>query len=340
MGEQNMLSKTTLIAKIIQCPSVLCAKVILLAATLCLVSNPALAGSCTKTSWAAFVACNNEARDDYWIARGNCYNLSDLEARAECFKDALSEFRDVLKECNDQREARLEVCEDIGEASYDPEIDPDDFVDPTTITNANANPYFPLVPGYQWIYTGETDEGIETINVMVTGETKEIEYPPDSGKMFQCAVVRDVVTLDEEVIEDTDDWYAQDDDGNVWYFGEISLEFEDGELVGIEGSWKAGVDYAKPGIIMWANPEVGEVYRQEFALGEAEDMGKVISLTASATLQDDLFSCSGNCWQTADYTPIEPDVLEYKFYKPDTGLILEVDPETGDRVELISFTMP
>jgi hypothetical protein len=230
------------------------------------------------------------------------------------------------------------VCEDIGEASYDPEIDPDDFVDPTTITNANANPYFPLVPGYQWIYTGETDEGIETITVKVTEDIKEIEYPPDSGNIFQCAVVRDVVTLDEEVIEDTDDWYAQDDDGNVWYFGEISLEFEDGELVSIDGSWKAGVDYAKPGIIMRANPGIGQVYRQEFALGEAEDMGKVISLTASATVP--AASCSGDCLKTEDYTPIEPDVLEYKFYKRDIGPVLEVNPETGERVELIDFTTP
>lgn len=341
MQEQNKLSKTARSDQIVRGAPVLCARMIFLVALLCLVSEPALAWSpksCTKTSWAAFVACKKEARDDYWIARGNCYNLSDPEARGECREDALNEFREAEKECKEQREARLEVCEDVGEAPYDPEIDPDDFVDPTTITNANANPYFPLVEGYNWVYEGETDEGTETITVTVTGDIKEIEYPPESGKIFQCAVVRDVVDLQGEVIEDTDDWYAQDDQGNVWYFGEIAQEFEEGELVGIEGSWKAGVDYAKPGIIMWADPEVGKVYRQEFALGEAEDMGQVISLTASAAVP--AAACSGNCLQIEDYTPIEPDVLEHKYYSLGIGLILEVTPETGERVELTTFTTP
>jgi len=342
MQVQNMFSKAARSDQIVRGVSVLCARMILLVALLCLVGEPALAWgpkSCSKTSWAAFVACQNEARDDYWIARGNCYNVSDPEARAECFKEALSEFRDAVKECKEQREARLEVCEDIGEAPYDPALDPNDFVDPDNIGGSKPiNQYFPLVPETQWVYVGNTDEGIETITVTVTNGTKEIEYPAESGLFFNCRVVRDVVELDGEVIEDTDDWYAQDDEGNIWYFGEISQEFEEGELVGIEGSWKAGVDYAKPGVIMWANPEIGKVYRQEFALGEAEDMGEVISLEGSAAVP--AASCNGDCLQTADYTPIEPDVLEYKFYRPGTGLILEVDPETGDRVELTDFTAP
>ena len=336
MQEQNKLSKTAPSDQIVRGVSARCARIIFLVALLCLVSEPALAWgpkSCTQTSWAASVACQNEARDAYWIARGNCYNLSDPEARAECFKDALSQFREAGEECKDQRGARLEVCEDIGEAPYDPAIDPANFVDPTTISVSNANPYFPLVEGYNWVYEG----GDETITVTVTDETINI-------RGVKCRVVTDVVEVDGEVVEDTNDWYAQDKQGNIWYFGERSLATEDCDacegLVKTDGSWKAGVDYAKPGIIMWAHPEEGKVYRQEFALGEAEDMAEVLSLTASATLDDASFSCSGTCLQTADYTPIEPDVLEYKFYKPGIGLVLEVDPETEERVELINFTTP
>jgi hypothetical protein len=334
MQEQNKLSKTAPNDQIVPGISVRCARMIFLVALLCLVSEPVLAWgpkSCTQTSWAAFVACQNEARDDYWIARGNCYNLSDPEARAECFKDALSQFREAGEECKDQRAARLEVCEDIGEAPYDPMIDPANFVDPATISPSNANPYFPLVEGYEWVYEG----GDETITVKVTDKTTGILG-------VKCRVVTDVVKVDGEVIEDTNDWYAQDVDGNVWYFGESSLATEDCNgckgLVSTEGSWKAGVEYAKPGIIMWALPEYGKVYRQEFALGEAEDMGKVLSLAAEEEV--DFASCEegDNCLQTADYTPIEPDVVEHKFYKPGTGLILEVDPETEERVELTSFT--
>jgi len=340
MQEQNKLSKTARSDQIFRGVSVLCARMIFLVALLCLVSEPAVAWGpkrCTQTSWAAFVACQNEARDDYWIAAGNCYNLSDREARAECFKDALSERREAVEECNAQRQARLEVCEDVGEAPYDPEIDPDDFVDPTTITDANANLYFPLVPGYHWIYGGETDEGTETITVTVTGETKEIEYPPESGKIFQCAVVHDVVYLNGEVIEDTDDWYAQDEFGNVWYFGETSQELEEGELVSIDGSWKAGVDYAKPGIIMFANPQahVEQVYRQEFALGEAEDIGKVKSFGGSVEVLGETYLSHV---VIEDTTPLEPDTSEDKFFAEGLGLYKEVNNETGEIVELISFT--
>jgi len=334
MQEQNKLSKTARNDQIVRGVSVRCARMIFLVALLCLVSEPVLAWgpkSCTQTSWAAFVACQNEARDDYWIARGNCYNLSDPEARAECFKGALSEFREAGEECKEQREARLEVCEDIGEAPYDPEIDPANFVDPTKIGNVvDPNPYFPMVVGYWWVYEG----GDETITVTVTDETIDILG-------VTCRVVTDVVKADGEVIEDTNDWYAQDKQGNIWYFGERSLATEDCDtcegLVKTDGSWKAGVDCAKPGIVMWKDPEEGKVYRQEFALGEAEDMAEVISLATLPTpsMDDNLsFPCGGDCLQTGEYTPIEPDVLEYKFYKPGIGLVLEVDHESGDRVEL------
>ena len=153
-----------------------------------------------------------------------------------------------------------------------------------------------------------------------------------------CVVVNDIVEEYGVPVEDTDDWYAQDKEGNVWYFGEIAKNFENGELVDLEGSWKGGVNSAKPGIIMFANPQVGTVYRQEFFLGVAEDMGEVIDLTGSAVTPG--AECNGDCLVTADFTPIDPTALEHKFYKKGVGFILEIKPETGERVELIEVITP
>jgi hypothetical protein len=281
--------------------------------------------ACTNTSKAARAACQHEAGDDFWIAIGNCLNSSDLEARKECKNEANTALKESKKDCAEQYAARKDVCEALGEAPYDPVINPDDFLDKNGII-ANPNPYFPLVPGTTKVFEG----GGETITVTVTNDTKEILG-------VTCIVVTDVVEKDGEVIEDTVDWYAQDIYGNVWYFGEISQEFENSELVSLEGSWKAGVDGAKPGILMQANPQVGDVYRQEFSLGNAEDMAEVISVTGSATAP--VASCNGDCVVTKDWTPMDPDAVENKYYAPNIGVILEVNPDTGDKVELVDIIL-
>lgn len=315
---------------------------------------------CSQTAKAAYKAGMNEVKDDYWIAVGNCNNLSEAEDRAECLEDAKAESKEGKELSKDQREARLEICEDIGEAPYDPQLDPDDFVDPTSITDATANRYFPLVPGTKWVYHAfdEDDELMERITVIVKNEIKTIEYPEESGKFFECVVVNDVVEeYDSEedeftVIEDTDDWYIQHTTTrDVLYMGEIARDYEldlDGkpELIEIEGSWKAGKDFAKPGIIMWGNPdpenEDHELYRQEFALGDAEDMGGVISrgeesvtvpVNEGTTYDDDVL-------KNRDSTPIEPDVVEFKYYAPGVGLIKEEAPESGEIVVLFETTVP
>jgi hypothetical protein len=287
---------------------------------------PALAAAdpCSSTSKRARRACKHEVRDDFWIALGNCANLSAAGDRRECETEAGGELRAAYGECGDQFHARQDLCRALGGGPYDPDIDPENFLDPSEIA-ADPNPLLPLVPGMEWVYEG----GDETITVTVTDRTKEILG-------VECIVVRDVVEEDGEVLEDTDDWLTQDVDGNVWYFGELSLNFEDGELVDIEGSWVAGEDGAKPGILMKAAPAVGDVYRQEFALGDAEDAGEVVSTTGSESVP--AASCAGNCTVIQDFTPLEPDVAEHKYYAPDIGLILEVDLETGDRVELIGVT--
>ena len=278
---------------------------------------------CTLTTEAARFACLNEAEDDRWIAVGNCLNSTDHT----CFSDAYEEALEAQQLCAEQFDARLEVCDALGEDRYDPMPDPADFVDPAEIGGSvDANPYFPLVRGTVWVYEGEG----EIVTVTVTGETKQILG-------VTCAVVRDVVEADGELVEDTFDWYAQDLEGNVWYFGEIARNYEDGELVDLEGSWKAGVDSAKIGVLMPNAPQPGAMYRQEFLLGEAEDMAEVLKLNGTATTP--AAACTDDCLVTLEYTPVEPDAAEHKYYAPGIGMIMEVDPETDEPIiELVEIT--
>lgn len=284
------------------------------------------ADACAKTTDAAFKACQSEVLDDYWIAIGNCANLADADAAEVCQGGAMVSRDEADDTCHAQSEARAQVCAALGGDPYDPVIDPENFLDSAAIA-ANPNPYFPLVPGSVRRYQSEDEE----ITVTVTEDTKAILG-------VTTIVVRDVVTEDGEVIEDTLDWYAQDMDGNVWYFGELARNFEDGELVDLEGSWTAGVDGAKPGVIMWSAPQVGSVYRQEFALGDAEDMGEVVSTTV--TLSIPTATCMADCVVTRDYTPLEPDVNELKAYAPGIGLIGELDLQSGDIVQLVEVIAP
>jgi hypothetical protein len=207
--------------------------------------------------------------------------------------------------------------------NYAPAIDPADFVDVVD------NPLLPLAPGSRWVYEGVTDEGTERIEVVVTDEHREVMG-------VSTVVVRDTATLDGEVIEDTYDWFAQDQDGNVWYFGEDTTAYEGGEPVDTEGSWEAGVDGALPGIVMLAHPAVGDAYRQEYLAGEAEDMGEVVRVGDAETVP---FGAFDDLVVTEDWTPLEPDVVEEKYYAAGVGLVLEVGVTGGEeRVELVEFT--
>lgn len=296
-------------------------------AVACLAAGPAGARGaniCDQTAEAARNACHNEARDDGWIAVGVCLNLPDPAEVRACRTDAKEERRSAVDECGEQLHARKDLCDALGQEAYAPAIDPARFLSPAA-TAANPNPYLPLVPGTTFTYASPS----ETDVVSVTHRTKVILG-------VTCIVVNDVVEEDGEPVEDTDDYFAQDVDGNVWYFGEISRNFEDGELVDLEGSWIAGVDGALPGIVMPSAPVVGQTYRQEFALGDAEDAATVLSTTASETAPG--ASCAGTCVQTLDFTPLEPDVAEHKFYAPGIGMIVTVDLESGERTELVGVT--
>ena len=285
---------------------------------------PDVSRPCFRIVRAMLKSAVQEAKSDYWLAIAKAVNLPDREDRQEAREEAAEELEEGLEEAEDQFEARLELCADLEEVRYNPEIDPDDFVDYVD------NQYYPLVPGTTHIFEGETEDGLERIEVTVTHDTIEIMG-------VECIVVRDIVYLEGEKIEDTFDYYAQDKWGNVWYFGEKSMEFEDGEPINFAGSWIAGEDGAHPGIIMKAVPEEDCVYRQEFLLGEAEDAGEVIATGEEVTIDLGTYV---NCVVTKDFTPIEPDVCENKSYAPGIGTILEVNPEDDERIELIQIINP
>jgi len=194
-------------------------------------------------------------------------------------------------------------------------------LDPADFTSQIDNPYWPMAPGDKWIYR----VGEQRIDVTVTAKTKKIVG-------IDARVVHDVVTEAGKVKEDTFDWYAQDKAGNIWYMGEDTKEFEDGK-VSTKGSWEAGVDGAQPGVFLPAEPKVGLAYRQEYYKGEAEDRAEVLSLDASEQVPYGSFD---HLLETKESTPLEPGVVEHKFYAKGVGPILAVTVSGGsDREELV-----
>ena len=194
-----------------------------------------------------------------------------------------------------------------------PKFDPDRFVRGVT------NPLFPLPLGTRLVYSGTEDGLPERVVTEVTREHKTILGVP-------VVVVLDRVFLDGVLTEKTFDWYAQDKHGNVWYFGEDTKEFEDGKVVSTAGSFEAGKDGARAGIIMLAHPKLGRTTPQEFAPGVAEDKGKVLDLDATVTVP---YGTLHHCLKQAEFTPLEPAALEHKFYCPGIGVVRERDVKGG-----------
>jgi hypothetical protein len=204
------------------------------------------------------------------------------------------------------------------------ELDPKDF------RAQIDHPFWPMSPGSRWTYREVGPGGsIQTVEVSVTEETRTILG-------IEATVVHDVVSRHDQPIEDTEDWYAQDRWGNVWYLGEDTREFENGEVVSTTGSWEAGVDGAQAGVILPGSPSAGMAYRQEYYEGQAEDAAEIVSLEEKAVVP---FGTFEHLLMTRDYTPLVPNLVEHKFYARGLGPILSVTVSGGaGREELVDFS--
>ncbi|MGX9788577.1 hypothetical protein [Mycobacterium sp. MMS18-G62] len=199
---------------------------------------------------------------------------------------------------------------------YSPSIDPGAFS--TTIDN----PYLPMTPGTRTRYEVHTPEGVQRTTTEVTHDTKTIMG-------IKTIVVHDTVSVDDKTVEDTLDWYAQDRDGNVWYFGEDTKAIEEDGTVDTTGSFEGGVNGALPGIAMLSHPHIGDQYRQEYAKGVAEDTGEVVSLTGSETTP--ATGRVSDLLVTKDADRLDPTAPpENKFYARGIGLVLTVEPSGRD----------
>jgi hypothetical protein len=202
-------------------------------------------------------------------------------------------------------------------------------LDPADFTTEIDNPYWPMAPGNRWVYR-ETDGGDEQrVEVTVTDETKTVMG-------IEARVVHDIVKANGEVVEDTYDWYAQDADGNIWYLGEDTKEYEDGRVKTTAGSWEAGVDGAQPGIAVPADPVPGLTYRQEYYAGEAEDAAAVLSVDEWVEVPAGSYS---DVLMTKDFTPLHPEILEHKLYAREVGPVLALGISGGaGREELVTLS--
>jgi hypothetical protein len=299
-------------------------------------------GYCTATAKLVFSACGFEARDDLSLAKAKCINLSDANDRRQCLADAREAHKEVGATCRAQFDGRRAACAVLGEGRYDPPFTPDRF-DSNFRLLSNPNPYFPLGIGNRWVFLGEGERNV----IEVTSETKLIE-----GVI--CVVLRDLVYQDGQLKEATDDWYAAGRDGSTWYCGEEVKDYAtfDGdvprrpELVDTKGSFKHGVNGDKAGIIMPARPRVGQVYLEEFSLGNAEDVSQILSVNyafgAGGALdrrvpRDLALRLCGNrdCVVTKNYSLLEPGRYALKYYARGIGFFLETKPLEGTRLQLV-----
>ena len=278
----------------------------------------AAGGACARTTAAAKAGCGLQASSDFKYAKGICANLKSDAAKRHCLSAARDDRAEAGKLCVSQAAARKHVCAAMGPGAYDPVITPADFS--TTIDN----PLLPMIPGSVYVYRNLSENA--EVTVTITNQTIQL-----AG--VTCLVVRDVNRVAGEIEEDTLDYYAQHKDGSVWYFGEDTISYEDG-VASTEGSWRAGLDGAKPGIVMLGVRPIGKTYRQEFLLGEAEDVARTVAVNQTVAVPAGTFN---NAFETKDYTAMEPGKSEHKYYVPGIGNVLSANLASGEREELVSY---
>jgi hypothetical protein len=263
--------------------------------------------------------------------------MADADARADCTAEARDTRRKDNGECWQVRTARHQACDLLGERRYDPDplLETSAYIDPDAIPALYPpNPYVSLEAGQTSVF--RSGDGEELIVVHVTDETREILGVP-------CRVVVDIAVevgedageIDYEAVEVTDDWIAQKTNGDVVYCGELARNFEDGVLRDLDGSFEAGLDYAKAGVLFMNDPVWGLAHRQEFALGDAEDIVQYLALetmpSAAEGGDNTAFPCyPDRCVKAMEFAPLEPESSEYKYYLPGTGFVLAVGLEDGE----------
>ena len=312
---------------------------------------------CERSANKMFRSCRSEIREEYFAESAKCLNLGDAGEREECFDEVRLARRENRELCGAQREARSNVCDLLMEDRYDPEafLSPANFETNPGVEGA-ANRYFSLTPGHTYVaLAGEDFE--ETIVVTVTEELREVLMEEDAngdpieGTGVNCRLVVDIVLVDGELVEITDDYYALALNGDVHYCGEVARNFENGILDNLDGSFEAGRDLAKSGILIKAEPVMHDAHRQEFLLGEAEDVIRYVAGAATPTsvgageggenMRDPggRFICNGQCVKTEEFIPPEPGAGEYKYFIAGIGFVLGVALEdgvpTGERDELL-----
>jgi hypothetical protein len=292
---------------------------------------------CERSAKQMFAACHADVKDDYRTTLANCTNLKFQTERVACRDEAKLVRMEEAEYCADQRDARVDACDVLDEHRYanDPLLDTTiAFVNPDDVDQSSANPYVSIVAGHTYVLRAG-EEGEETVVVHVTDESREIQ-----GVL--CRVVVDAVVEAEEdeasgdieyvPVEITDDWFAQDTESNVYYCGEVSRNYEDGILVDVDGSFESGKAFAKAGLLMMSMPALGLAHRQEFSLGEAEDIIQYVDLAAIPSVENENFPCAdvGGCLMTYDFAPLAPESSEFKYYVPGVGFVLAEAMEDGE----------
>ena len=203
--------------------------------------------------------------------------------------------------------------------------------DPNNFVAVIDNPYFPLPVGRTLVYSGVKDGQTQRDTVTVTNQTKVILG-------VTARVVSDIADHDGAIRERTSDWYAQDKQGNVWYLGEDTVHFLPHGKADTSGSWEAGVNGAVPGIVMEANPQIPDAYRQELLAGQAEDTAWIVDRGTTLRVP---YGKISNALTTLEATRLEPGAYDQKVYGPGIGIVLEQSlSDANENAKLESVTGP
>jgi hypothetical protein len=294
------------------------------------------APACAQTSQVGLRGCEYSAKGAYRLALGSCHNLSGAREKGDCLTNAEGNLTSQLNECNEQFKARNQVCKEVGEGAYDPEVARQGFI--KHLKNLTGNLYFPLTPGLFLTYKRVAPDGNDTnqrVLFDITNQQKKILG-------VTCRAVWNVTrTTEGELKDSTLRWYAQDKDGNVWNFGEISQQFEEGLLAGGEGFWNAGVNRAMPGVAMLVDPKnhPAKAFRQQFYLGKFENVSRIVGMLDKLPALKKKTSLPpavhGPYLHTQQFSPLDPGSLSKpvnKFYAPGVGLVLTITPDGSQEV--------